>query len=557
MLNSIEIAQQTPLKPIQNYLEELQLSQDDFEGYGTYTGKIKLDVLDRSETRTPGKLILVTAMTPTPSGEGKTLTTIGVGQALKKLGKRGLISLRQPSMGPVFGIKGGATGGGYAQVLPMERINLHFNGDIHAVSTAHNLLAAMIDNHLYQGNLLRLDPTTILWPRTLDMNDRALRQIIVGLGGKSNGVPRESGFVITAASEVMAILALAHSRLNLKERLSEIVVGFNTDGKIIKSSDLKASGAMAATLQEAILPNLVQTLEQTPALIHAGPFANIAHGASSILSIQIARKLADYVVTECGFGADLGAEKFFHIVCRQGNFWPSVVVVVATCRALKYHGGVSLASLTQENLSALQKGFLNLSAHLHNLQQFKVPVIVALNQFTSDTHSEIGQVIELCRNIGIACVPHNAFSQGGNGALELASEVIGQANTLSEPQPQFLYELNQSLEEKIQILATRIYGADGVSYEKRAWKQLEKWTRLGYGNLPICIAKTQSSLSDNPKALGAPKGWKLQISEIRLSAGAGFIVVVCGEMMLLPGLPEIPTATHIDIDERGRIRGLF
>jgi formate--tetrahydrofolate ligase len=563
MQSTIEKAQEAPveppLKPIREYLEELQLTEEDFEFYGKYSGKIRLEVLEKKAELPSGKLILVTAMTPTPSGEGKTLTTIGLGQALKKLGKKSIITLRQPSLGPVFGMKGGATGGGRAQVLPREKINLHFNGDFHAITSAHNLLAAMLDTHLFKGNDLQIDITNVLWNRTLDMNDRALRQIVLGLGGRVNGVPRESGFVITAASEVMAILALASSRTDLKKRLGEIVVALKSDGSVVKASDLSAHSAMAALLNEAILPNLVQTIEHTPAIIHAGPFANIAHGTNSILGDFIAQKLADYVVTECGFGADLGAEKFFHIVCRQAPLWPSALVLVATCRALKYHGGVALEKLNQENKSALVQGFQNVEAHLQHLKKFKVPLIVALNQFESDTSAEIQEVISLCKQYGVPCVPHTAFMQGGQGTLALAEKTLeilaGEAHP--SPQPHFLYELSQSLEEKIQILATQVYGAKGVYFEKRAMKQLEKWTKLGYGHLPLCVAKTQSSLSDNPKALGAPRGWTLTVTDTKLAAGAGFIVLICGEMLLMPGLPKVPAAVHLDVDAQGKISGLF
>lgn len=557
MQTSIEIAQQAKLKPIREYLPELDLTEDDFEFYGKYTGKIRLDVLEKKASLPNGKLILVTAMTPTPSGEGKTLTTIGLGQALKKLGKKSLITLREHSLGPVFGMKGGATGGGYAQVLPMEKINLHFNGDFHAITTAHNLLAAMLDNHIFKGNDLEIDITNLLWNRTLDMNDRSLRQIVIGLGGRVNGVPHESAFVITAASEIMAIFALAHSRNDLKKRLGEIVVGFNLKGNVVKASDLLANPAMAVILNEAILPNLVQTIEQTPALIHAGPFANIAHGTNSIIADRMALKLADYVVTECGFGADLGAEKFFNIVCRQASLWPSAVVVVATCRALKYHGGASLEELAHENIPALVKGFQNLSAHLHHLQQFKVPILVALNRFISDSPAEVQEVISFCEQFGVPCVPHEAFLKGGEGTVALAEKTLQMMSSNSSLSPVFLYELNQSLEEKIHILATQVYGAKSVYIEKRATKQMEKFTKLGYGHLPICVAKTQSSLSDQPKALGAPRDWTLTVTDAKLSAGAGFVVLVCGEMMLMPGLPKAPAATQMDVDEQGKIKGLF
>ncbi len=557
MLSSLEIARQVALRHMRGFMADLELTDDDFEFYGKYTGKIRLHTLDKFAHRPDGKLSLVTAMTPTRQGEGKTLTTIGLGQALGRLGRRGMITLREPSLGPVFGIKGGAAGGGYAQVLPMARINLHFNGDLHAVGAAHNLLAAMLDNHVFKGNDLRIDVTQSLWNRAMDMNDRALRQIVVGLGGRINGVPRESGFVITAASEVMAILALAASRADLKRRLGEIVVGFNHDGAVVRARDLEAEGAMAVVLNEAVMPNLVQTMEHTPALIHAGPFANIAHGASSILSARIARKLADYVVTEAGFGADLGAEKFFDIVCRYADLWPSAVVVVATCRAVKYHGGADADRLDGEDRAAFEQGLANLAAHVRNMKRFGARVLVAVNRFPFDTPWELSRLAALCEDLGVPCVPHEAFGQGGEGALALAEQTVALADASNHAPPTFLYDLDRPVEEKVRVVATEIYGADGVYFEKRAQKQIERFVELGYGHLPVCIAKTQASLSDDPRALGVPRGWTLTVTDAQLSAGAGFLVVVCGNMMLMPGLPKYPAAVHMDVDEGGVITGLF
>jgi len=557
MQTSIEIAQKAPLRHMREFMADLELAEDDFEFYGKYTGKLRLHLLEKLAGRPDGRLILVTAMTPTPAGEGKTLTTVGIGQALGRLGKRGMIALREPSLGPVFGVKGGAAGGGYAQVLPMERINLHFNGDIHAIGAAHNLLAAMLDAHLHHGNDLDLDVRQPLWGRALDMNDRALRDVVVGLGGRANGVPRESDFVITAASEIMAVLALAASRSDLKRRLGEIVVGYRRDGSVVKAADLHAQGAMATILNEAIMPNLVQTMEHTPALVHAGPFANIAHGTSSVLAAQIARKLADYVVTEAGFGADLGAEKFFDIVNRTADLWPSAVVVVATCRAIKYHGGVPLDLLGEENMGAFARGLGNLEAHVRNMQRYGAPVVVAVNRFPFDTPAELEAVAERCAALGVPCVPHEAFARGGEGAVDLAAEAVALADANPDPTPRFLYEIGQPAEEKIRAIAMQIYGAEDVYIDPRARKKLSQFKALGYGDLPVCIAKTQSSLSDDPSARGVPTGWTLTVTDVMLSAGAGFLVVVCGNMMLMPGLSKTPAAVHMDVDEQGVITGLF
>jgi formate--tetrahydrofolate ligase len=554
---NLEIAQHTALRPIGEIAAGLGLGDEDFEPYGRHTGKIRLETLQKLESRPSGKLILVTAMTPTRHGEGKTLTTIGLGQAMSRIGESAIIALREPSLGPVFGIKGGATGGGYAQVVPMQDINLHFTGDFHAVTAAHNLLAAMVDNHVLKGNDLRIDVTDILWNRTLDMNDRSLRQIVIGLGGRANGVPRESGFVITAASEVMAILALASSRADLKKRLGDIVIGYTLDGGAVTAAHLQAHDAMAVLLDKAIMPNLVQTLEHTPALIHAGPFANIAHGTSSVLADHIASQLADYVVTECGFGADLGAEKFFDVVCRQQpGLWPAAVVLVVTCRAIKLHGGMPEAALTTEDLGAFQEGLHNVRVHVENLRKFGVPIIVAVNTFPFDTRAEIDAVFAFCGELGVDCAAHAAFAHGGEGAVELARKTVHIIAGHADGAPQYLYDCRLPVDAKVRAIATEIYRADGVYFEKRAQKKIERFTALGYGNLPVCIAKTQASLSDNPRALGVPSGWTLTITDVQLSAGAGFLVAVSGDMMLMPGLPKTPAAARMHVDERGTITGL-
>lgn len=560
MATDLEYSRQVKLVNIGKILEQIGISEDDFEYYGKYTGKIKLSVLDKLAANKDGKLILVTAMSPTNFGEGKTLTSIGLGQALNQIGKRGIIAIREPSVGPVFGIKGGAAGGGRSQVLPMEMINLHFNGDLNAITSAHNLLAAMLDNHILKGNDLGIDVTNILWNRTMDMNDRSLRQIVIGLGGRVNGVPRESGFVITAASEVMAILALAESRANLKKRLGDIVIGYNYNQGLIQARDIKANNAMAVLLNNAIMPNLVQTSENTPALVHAGPFANIAHGTNSIIADKIALKLADYVVTECGFGSDLGAEKFFDIVCRHTPMWPSAVVVVATCRAIKYHGGVKSKPeelLYQENPEAFVKGLENLRVHINNMKKFDVPVVVAINKFPQDTAKEFGMIADLCQKSGVEYSIHEAFMKGGSGTIDLAEKVVKAADSNDEPKKKFLYDLEMPIEEKINIIASEIYGAKGVYFEKRAKSKIAKFVELGFGNLPVCMAKTQMSLSDNPRAIGVPHDWMLTVTDANISAGAGFIVIVCGDMMLMPGLPKNPAAINMDVNEKGEITGLF
>jgi len=559
MLDSIKIAQSSSMKHMRHYMSQLELDEDNFEFYGKYTGKIKLNTLDKFKERPDGKLILVTAITPTPSGEGKTLTSIGLSQGIAKTGKKALVALREPSLGPVFGMKGGAAGGGYSQIIPMERINLHFNGDIHAIGAAHNLLAAMLDNHIFKGNELDIDVTNPLWNRAMDMNDRALRKIVVGLGGRINGIPRESGFLITAASEIMAILSLASSRSDLKVRLGRIVVGYNRKGEVVKAKDLGAHEAMAVILNEAIMPNLVQTMEYVPALVHGGPFANIAHGTSSIIANRIGLKLADYVITEAGFGADLGAEKFFDIVSPASGIWPSAVVLVATVKALKYHGGVSVEEAKEAGkyTEALKKGFSNLKAHLENLQKFNVPVIVAVNRFENDLDAEVELIIEFCNDLNIPCAAHEAFAKGGVGAIELANMVTKAADSTTSPNSVTLYKAEESIEQKIEKVAKEFYRADDVYYEKNAVRNIQRFKDLGYDNLPICIAKTQSSISDNPALRGAPKDFTLTVTDVQLSAGAGFLVIICGNMMLMPGLPKVPAAVNMSVDDHGVISGLF
>ena len=555
MRTSIEIAQDAPLRHMREFMNELGLEEEEFDFYGKHTGKIRLNVLDRLKDEPDGKLILVTAMSPTPQGEGKTLTSVGLGQALGRIGRRGMITLREPSLGPVFGIKGGAAGGGYSQVLPMEKINLHFNGDIHALTTAHNLLSALLDNHLFRGNDLGFDITGPLWGRALDMNDRALRHVVVGLGGRLGGVPREDGFVITAASEIMAILALATDRADLKARLGRIVVGYTHDGDPIRARDLEAEGALAVVLNEAIMPNLVQTMEGTPALVHAGPVANIARGTASVLSDRIALKLADYVVTEAGFGADLGAEKFFHIVSRQADLRPSAVVVVATCRAIRYHGETD--PTVPADADTFAHGLKNLERHVRNMQRFGSPVCVAVNRFPGDSGEELTLLAEACDAWGVPCVEHEAFARGGEGAEDLARTVVELADSNPDPKPRFLYDLDDPVEEKILAIATEMYGASNLYIDPRAKKALDKLVALGFGDLPICIAKTQSSFSDDPARRGAPSNWTLTVTDVQLSAGAGFLVVICGNMMRMPGLGARPAALGMDVDEEGKIVGLF
>ena len=553
MLTDIEIAQSANMQPIAQVAEKLGLTEDQIIPYGRYKAKIDHRLLHTMQPK--GKMILVTAISPTPAGEGKTTTSVGLADALCKMGKQAMLCLREPSLGPVFGVKGGAAGGGYAQVVPMEDINLHFTGDLHAIGAANNLLAAMIDNSIQQGNLLNIDPRRITWKRCMDMNDRQLRRIVDGMGGKASGTPREDGFDITVASEVMAIFCLATSISDLKDRLSKIVCAYTYDGQPVTCGQIGAAGAMTALLKDAIDPNLVQTLENNPAIIHGGPFANIAHGCNSVMATKLGLALSDYVVTEAGFGADLGAEKFLDIKCRKAGIAPSAVVLVATIRALKSHGGVAKADLNTPNLEAVQKGIVNLGRHIDNMKNtFGLPVVVAINAFPSDTAEEQAYVEQYCREMGVPCALSEVFAKGGEGALNLAQQVLD----IMEDRPiQYVYELEQPLTEKISAIAKKVYRADGVSFSAAAKKSLDEITAMGYGDLPVCIAKTQYSFSDNAKLTGAPEGFTMQVSEVRLSAGAGFVVVLCGGIMTMPGLPKKPAAVNIDVDNEGRITGLF
>ncbi len=555
MLTDIEIAQQVQAQPIKEVAEKLGISEEHLEYYGKYKAKLSESLIKETAGNKDGKLILVTAINPTPAGEGKTTTSVGLGDALAKIGKKTVIALREPSLGPVFGIKGGAAGGGYAQVIPMEDINLHFTGDMHAITAANNLLCAMLDNHIQQGNSLNIDVRRILIKRCLDMNDRELRNIVAGLGGKVNGVPREDGFIITVASEVMAILCLSADIDDLKERLGNILVAYNYEGKPIYARDVKANGAMAALLKDAIKPNLVQTLEGTPALMHGGPFANIAHGCNSVRATKLALKLAGYCVTEAGFGSDLGAEKFFDIKCRKAGLKPSAVVVVATVRALKYNGGVPKTELSTENLEALEKGIVNLGVHIGNMQKFGVPVVVAINRFGNDTDKELAFVEDYCKNLGADFALSEVFAKGGEGGIELAEKVAQAVEKPSEFKT--LYPDDMPIKEKIQTIATNIYGADGVIYTAQAQKALAEIEKLDTANLPVCVAKTQYSLSDNPALLGKPQNFNITVRDVRLSNGAGFVVVYTGDIMTMPGLPKVPAAEKIDVDTNGKITGLF
>ncbi|WP_425805763.1 formate--tetrahydrofolate ligase [Desulfitobacterium sp. Sab5] len=556
MKSDIEIAQEATMKPITEVASTLNLLEDEIELYGKYKAKINLDAWERVKNNPDGKLILVTAINPTPAGEGKTTTTVGLGQALVKLGKKSMIALREPSLGPCFGIKGGAAGGGYAQVVPMEDINLHFTGDFHAITTTHNLLAALLDNHIQQGNLLNIDPRQVVFRRVLDMNDRALRKIVIGLGGRTEGVPRESGFDITVASEIMAILCLAKDLMDLKERFGRIVVAYTYDGKPVTAHDLEAEGAMTLLMKDAIKPNLVQTLENTPVFIHGGPFANIAHGCNSIVATKLALKLTDYVVTEAGFGADLGAEKFFNLKSRFAGLKPAATVIVATVRALKMNGGVAKEDLNSENLEALAKGIVNLEKHIENIGKFGVPAVVAINRFPSDTDAELEFVAQRCRELGAEFALSEVFTKGGEGGIELAKAVL---NIVDNQESNFkvLYDLDQSIENKIIKIAQEIYGADGVNFTKEAQKEIKKYMDLGYGNLPVCMAKTQYSLTDDASILGRPTGFNITVREVRLSAGAGFLVAITGAIMTMPGLPKRPAALKMDITADGKITGLF
>ncbi|WP_304086779.1 formate--tetrahydrofolate ligase [Peptostreptococcus stomatis] len=554
--SDIEIAQEAVAQDIRDIAKKINLSEDDIELYGKYKAKIDYNVLDRTEDR-KGKLILTTAINPTPAGEGKTTTSIGVADALAKLGKNVITALREPSMGPVFGIKGGAAGGGYAQVIPMEDINLHFTGDMHAIGAANNLLAAMLDNHVYQGNELNINPKRITWRRCVDMNDRQLRNVVDGLGKKVDGVTREDGFDITVASEIMATFCLSNNIGELKEKLGDIVVAYTYDGKPVTARDLGANGAMAAVLKDALKPNLVQTLEGTPAIIHGGPFANIAHGCNSIIATKMALHMSDYVVTEAGFGADLGAEKFLDIKCRKAGIRPDAVVIVATVRALKYNGGVPKDQLNEENLEALEAGLPNLLKHIENITQvYKLPAVVAINRFPLDTEAELKLVEDKCNELGVNVALSEVWAKGGEGGLEVAKEVLKLIDQ-ADNQFEYCYDDDMSIKDKLNAIATRIYGADGVDYTAEANKQIKELEDLGFGKLPVCVAKTQYSLSDDQTKLGRPSGFRINVREANVSAGAGFIVVLTGAIMKLPGLPKQPAALRIDVDEKGVISGLF
>lgn len=556
MLTDIEIAKQADIKPISDIAEKLGISADELEFYGKYKAKLPLSLLKKYENKEDGKLILVTAINPTPAGEGKTTVTVGLGEAMNRIGKKAVIALREPSMGPVFGIKGGAAGGGYAQVIPMEDINLHFTGDMHAITAANNLLCAIIDNHIQQGNELRIDPRRILFKRCLDMNDRALRNVVIGLGGKVNGVPREDGFMITVASEIMAILCLSSGIKDLKDRLGSILTAYTYDGTPVYARDLNAVGSMAALLKDAIKPNLVQTLENTPALMHGGPFANIAHGCNSVTATRLALKLGDYCITEAGFGADLGAEKFLDIKCRCAGLKPSCVVIVATIRALKYNGGVPKTELSKENIDALKKGIVNLETHIENMRKYGLPVVVAINRFATDTEAEIETIEAFCREKDVPVSLTEVFAHGGEGGKELAEKVV---KTIETKEAHFkpIYDEKLSIKEKLNVLAKEIYRAGDVVFTSNAEKAISEIEKLGKDKLPICVAKTQYSLSDDPQKLGSPKGFTLTVRDVRLSAGAGFIVALTGDIMTMPGLPKQPAAYKIDVDDDGNVSGLF
>ena len=556
MKTDIQIAQEAKLQPIKDVAASIGISEDDLELYGKYKAKLSDELMERTKDNPNGKLILVTAINPTPAGEGKTTTSVGLGQAFGKLGKKALIALREPSLGPCFGVKGGAAGGGYAQVVPMEDLNLHFTGDFHAITSANNLLAALLDNHIQQGNELGIDPRQIVWKRCLDMNDRVLRNVVVGLGNKMDGMVREDHFVITVASEIMAILCLADDMADLKVRLGKIIVAYTFDGRPVTAADLNAVGSMAALLKDALKPNLIQTLEHTPAIVHGGPFANIAHGCNSVRATKTALKLADYVITEAGFGADLGAEKFFDIKCRKAGLAPDAVVLVATIRALKYNGGVAKADLNAENLEALEKGIVNLEKHIENLQKYGVPVVVTLNSFVSDTKAETDFVENFCRERGCEFALSEVWGKGGEGGVALAEKVLETLET-KESNFKVLYDDSLSLKEKIETVAREIYGADGVTYTAAAEKELKRITDLGMGDLPVCMAKTQYSLSDDASKLGRPSGFSINVREVYVSAGAGFVVAINGSIMTMPGLPKKPAAFEINVNEDGVITGLF
>ena len=558
MKTDIEIAQSAKMLPIGRIAEKLGISGDTLEFYGKYKAKLGNEVIEAVKSRKDGKLVLVTAINPTPAGEGKTTTTVGIGQAMQKIGKSAVIALREPSLGPVMGIKGGAAGGGYAQVVPMEDINLHFTGDMHAITAANNLLSAAIDNHIHQGNALNIDPGRITWKRCLDMNDRALRQVVVGLGGRTNGLPREDGFMITVASEVMAILCLADGLEDLKARLGRIVIGYDYDKQPVTAAQLNVANAMALLLKDALKPNLVQTLENTPCIMHGGPFANIAHGCNSVMATRLGLKLADYCITEAGVGSDLGAEKFFDIKCRYGGFKPSLVVLVATVRALKYNGGVIKANLAEENLDALRSGIVNLGAHIENMQKYGLPVIVAVNRFGTDTEAELEVITEYCRNMGVEVSMCEVFAKGGAGGVDLANKIVDVIDN-NDGSGSFkpIYDEKMPIKDKISAIAEQIYGADGVEYSAKAEREISRLTELGFDKLPVCMAKTQYSLSDDPKKLGRPSDFKITVREVRVSAGAGFVVALTGDVMTMPGLPKEPAANRMDIDSDGKITGLF
>ena len=555
MLTDIEIAQQAKLRLIKDVASEIDINEDELEFYGKYKAKLSDELSERVSKNEDGKLVLVTAINPTPAGEGKTTTSAGLGQAMAKIGKKAIIALREPSLGPVFGIKGGAAGGGYSQVLPMEDINLHFTGDMHAITSANNLLCAMLDNHMQQGNVLGIDPRRILFKRCLDMNDRALRNVVIGLGGKVNGVPREDGFIITVASEVMAILCLANDISDLKKRLGNILVAYTYDGNPVFCKDIKADGAMTALLKDALKPNLVQTLEGTPAIMHGGPFANIAHGCNSVRATKLALKLGDYCITEAGFGSDLGAEKFLDIKCRYAGIAPSCIVIVATCRALKYNGGVPKAEVSEPNLEALKNGIVNLGVHIDNMNKYGVPVVVAINRFYTDSDEELKYIEDYCHQRGAEFALSDVFCEGGNGGVDLAKKVVEACEKPSNFK--LLYDNDLTIKEKMNRIATEIYGADKVNYTPQAEKALKDVVALGGDKLPVCVAKTQYSLSDNPALLGAPKGFDITVRDVRISNGAGFVVVYTGNIMTMPGLPKVPAANNIDVDENNVISGLF
>mgnify|MGYP000908649151 FL=1 len=554
--SDIEIAQENELAKITEIAKKIGIGEDHLELYGNYKAKISADIWEKIKDNKDGKLILVTAITPTPAGEGKTTTTVGLADGMNLIGEKVMVALREPSLGPVFGMKGGAAGGGYAQIVPMEDINLHFTGDMHAIGAANNLLAAMIDNHIHQGNLLGIDPRRIPWKRCVDMNDRQLRNVVDGLGGKAHGVPREDGFEITVASEIMAILCLAKDIEDLKDRISDIIIGYTYDNRPIKAEEINAQGAVAALLKDAVKPNLVQTLEETPAFVHGGPFANIAHGCNSVIATKTALKLADYVITEAGFAADLGAEKFFDIKCRQAELKPDAVVVVATVRALKNHGGVAKEQLNGENIDALKKGMPNLIQHIENIQNvYKLPCVVAINAFPTDTKAELETVRRECDKIGVNVELSNVWAEGGKGGKKLAEEVVRLCKEAGDFS--FAYEEDDRIKSKVEAVAKRVYRADGVSFTDVAAREIEQLEKMGYGNLPICIAKTQYSFSDNPELKGAPRDFEITVKKVKLSAGAGFVVVYTGDIMTMPGLPKKPAAESIDVDKKGKIIGLF